>query len=103
MISFLRNKAKSFFNVGHERTLMIKKNIFYSFLIRGASILTVLLLTTVTINYVNAGQYGIWLTISALVGWINTFDIGLGNGLRNKIAHSLALNERDNIIKYIST
>jgi len=35
--------------------------------------------------------------------WMNTFDIGLSNGLRNKMAHSLALGERDNIVKYVST
>jgi O-antigen/teichoic acid export membrane protein len=82
---------------------MIKKNVFYSFLIRGLGILTIFLLTRLTLHYVDAGQYGIWLTISALVNWINTFDIGLGHGLRNKMAHSVALNERDNIVKYVST
>jgi len=75
----------------------------YSFLIKGASVVVGFLVIPVTINYVDTVQYGIWLTISSLVAWINNFDIGLSNGLRNKTAHSLALNEDNDIVKYIST
>jgi len=103
VISSLINKARNFWTVGHERTLMIKKNIIYTFLIKGASIVISFLLIPLTIHYVDVGQYGIWLTISSMVIWINNFDIGLSNGLRNKMAHSLALNETENIVKYIST
>jgi len=103
MISTLRAKIQGFWNGGHERTQKIKRNIIYSFLIKGASVLIGFLLIPLTIHYINASQYGIWLTISSLVAWMNTFDIGLSNGLRNKIAHSLALDEKENIAKYIST
>ena len=103
MLSSLINKAQGFFKEGHERTLMMKKNVFYSFLIKGVGILTIFLVTRLTLHYVDEGQYGIWLTVGSLVNWINTFDLGLGHGLRNKMAYSLALNERDNIVKYIST
>jgi O-antigen/teichoic acid export membrane protein len=61
------------------------------------------MLIPLTINYINTVQYGIWLTISSLVAWINNFDIGLANGLRNKMAHALALNEKENVVKYVST
>lgn len=103
MISYIRNKVESFWNGGHERTLKVKRNIIYSFLIKGGSVVLGLLIIPLTINYVNKSQYGVWLTISSLVSWINTFDIGLSNGLRNKMAHSLALDEEENIVKYVST
>ena len=103
MISFLKNKVLSFWNGGHERTLKIKRNIFYTFLIKGTSVLVGFVLIPLTIGYLNKGQYGIWLTIASLVTWMNTFDIGLSNGLRNRMAHSLALNETDSIRKYVST
>ncbi|MGF7039420.1 oligosaccharide flippase family protein [Mucilaginibacter lappiensis] len=103
MLTSLRSKAQTFWTVGHERTLKLKKNIIYSFLIKGASVLVGFILIPLTIHYINAGQYGIWLTISSMVSWINTFDIGLSNGLRNKMARSLALNETENIARYIST
>ena len=103
MISHLRNKVSNFWNAGHERTLKIKRNIIYSFAIKGTSVAIGFLLIPLTINYVNTVQYGIWLTITSLVAWINNFDIGLANGLRNKIAHSMALDEEEKVIKYIST
>ncbi|MFD2146826.1 hypothetical protein [Mucilaginibacter antarcticus] len=36
-------------------------------------------------------KYGIWLAISSTVGWISILDIGLANGLRNKVAEYLAV------------
>jgi O-antigen/teichoic acid export membrane protein len=103
MISYLKSKVQNFWNGGHERTLKIKRNIIYTFLIKGASVIIGFILIPLTIGYVNNEQYGIWLTIGSMVSWMSTFDIGLSNGLRNKMAHALALGEKDNIVKYIST
>jgi len=103
MISFLKAKARELLGQRHERTLKIQKNIIISFLVKGGSALIGFILIPVTIHYVNPLQYGIWLTVSSIVLWMNNFDIGLSNGLRNKLAHSLALGEQENILKYIST
>lgn len=103
MISFIVKRARKYWTAGHERTLAIKKNIVYIFVIRGIGILVTFLLVPLTISYIDAGQYGVWLTISSMVIWINNFDIGLSNGLRNKMAHSLALNDHESTRKYIST
>lgn len=103
MRSYVKTLSRSFFKEGHERSLKIRKNVIISFLIKGASIPIALILVPMTINYINPVQYGIWLTISSIVGWMNFFDIGMGNGLKNKLAHSLALNEYDKINKYVST
>src|ERR1700744_3778520 len=103
MISYLKSKVQNFWNGGHERTLKIKRNIIYTFLIKGGSVVIGFVLIPLTIGYVDKEQYGIWVTIASLVLWMNTFDIGLSNGLRNKMAHALAMGEKDNIVKYIST
>lgn len=42
------------------------------------------------LNSINSTQYGIWLTLTSLLSWISIFDIGLGNGLRNKLSIALA-------------
>ena len=47
----------------------------------------------VTLGCLNQYEYGIWLTISSLLIWIDSFDIGLGNGLRNLLAESIAKND----------
>jgi O-antigen/teichoic acid export membrane protein len=103
MILNIKKRIKLLVKTDHERSSKIKKNIFYSFFIKGASILLGLMLIPLTINYINPVQYGIWLTISAMVLWMNNFDVGLSHGLRNKLAHSLALGDTENSIKYVST
>ena len=38
-----------------------------------------------------------------MIYWINVFDIGIGNGLKNEIAYSIATKDENNIKKYISS
>jgi O-antigen/teichoic acid export membrane protein len=96
-------KLKARLNKGSERSIIVKKNIFLSLLLKGASILLSLLIVPLTINYVNPSQYGFWLTISSIVAWVSYFDLGLGQGLRNRYAESKALGHYDMMSKYIST
>ena len=88
---------------GHNRSVKAKKNIIASFLIKGISIGVSLFLVPLTIHYLNPSRYGIWLTLSSIVGWFGFFDIGFGNGLRNKFAECVAKGEYDNARKYVST
>lgn len=94
---------KSLINRGHDRSVNAKKNILASFLIKGGSIFISLISVPLTINYVNPAQYGIWLTLSSLVSWLSFFDIGFGNGLRNKFAEAKAKGEIELARTYVST
>lgn len=86
-----------------KRTNKALFNIASSFVIKGASILLSLLLVPITLDYLNPYEYGIWLTLSSVLMWINYFDIGLGNGLRNKLSEALAVGD-DNLARiYVST
>ena len=73
-----------------SRSDKTKQNILLSFFFRIGSILIQLALVPLTIKYVNPNMYGVWLTLSSIVGWLSFFDIGLGNGLKNKLTESLA-------------
>lgn len=42
------------------------------------------------LHSMNSVNYGIWLTLTSFIAWIGVFDIGLGNGLRNRLATALA-------------
>lgn len=94
---------KTFINKGHIRSVKAKKNILTSFLIRVGSIGVSLLLVPLTIHYINATQYGIWLTLSSIIGWLGFFDIGFGNGLRNKFTEALAKGQYKLARIYVST
>ncbi|MHA7865506.1 lipopolysaccharide biosynthesis protein [Flagellimonas marinaquae] len=102
-MNLLKKQILGFFTKGHERTLLAKKNIIASFGIKGISIAINLALVPLTINYVNPTQYGIWLTLSSIVAWFSFFDIGFGNGLRNRFAESKAHGDVEKARIYVST
>ncbi len=91
------------FSKGQERSVKAKKNILFSFLIKGLSIAISLILVPLTINYVNTTRYGIWLTLSSIIGWFVFFDIGLTQGLRNKFAEAKANGNHSLAQIYVST
>ncbi len=48
-------------------------------------------------------NFGIWLTVSAVINWFNIFDLGLGNGLRNRFAEAKAAGNDLKARIYVST
>lgn len=88
---------------GDSRTIKAKKNILGSILIKGIDSLVYLLLVPVTLGYLNQYEYGIWLTLNSILMWINSFDIGLGNGLRNRLAEAMAVGDKKKAKCYVST
>ena len=94
---------KSFITEGHERSVKTKKNILTSILIKCISIAISFILIPLALNYLNPVKYGIWLTLTSVIGWFAFFDLGLGNGLRNKLAEALAKNNKELAKTYIST
>jgi len=103
MIKLLSKKITGFFINGHERTLLAKKNIVISLAVKGLTIVIGLVLVPITISYINPTQYGIWLTLSSLISWFIFLDIGLANGLKNKLAEANALEKTESSRIYIST
>jgi len=103
MIRFIKEKIFIFFNEGHKRTLLTKKNVAASFAIKGVTILISLILVPLTISYVNSERNGIWLTLYQTVFWLNLFDIGFGNGMKNKLAEAKAMGNMELARKYISS
>lgn len=99
MIKTILNKQK----LGSARSVVVKRNIIFSLILKGVSIFLSLLIVPITIDYVKKDQYGFWLTISSIVSWISYFDLGLGNGLRNRYAESKAKGDSRMMAKYIST
>ena len=89
--------------IKNNRNRMLTTNILFSGILKIISLLTSLLIVPITINYLNNEVYGIWMTITSMLFWISTFDIGLGNGMRNYLTK--AISEKNLALgrKYIST
>lgn len=75
---------------GNERSLTVKKNIIGSLFIKGCSILISLMLVPMTLGYVSSELYGMWLTLSSIMIWLNFFDVGFTLGLKNKLGEAIA-------------
>ena len=73
-----------------KRSSLIKKNIVASLAIKGWAMLVQILLVPLTLSCLGVYENGIWLTIGSVLLWIENLDIGLGNGLRNKLATYMA-------------
>lgn len=71
-----------------DRTKNITKHVLFSAMYKGGSILSSFMLVPLTINYLDTDNYGVWLTLSSFIAWFAFFDIGVGNGLRNKFAEA---------------
>lgn len=78
-------------------------NVVVSFGAKGISILVSMLVVPMTIHYVSPTKYGIWLTLSSIISWVGFFDLGLGNGMRNKIAEAKAKGNNELAQQYVST
>ncbi len=99
----LEKRLKAFLNGGNERSAKARKNIVALVLFKGGHILMGLLLVPLTLRFVGADTYGIWLAISSMVGWLSFFDIGINNGLKNRLTEALAQNDIQLAKKYVST
>lgn len=86
-----------------ERSKKAFNNIVLSLFFKVVSIFSTMLIVPLTIEYVNATQYGIWMALSSIVGWIAFLDLGLGNGFRNKFAESVAKDDIFLAQQYVST
>lgn len=86
-----------------SRTKNIAKHIGWSSFYKAGSLIANFMLVPLTLDYLDAKNYGVWLTISSFIGWFAFFDIGLGNGLRNKFAEAKTLGKNLDAQAYVST
>lgn len=102
-MNILKGLNRLFNLSGSHRSTLAKKNILASVFISGSSIAIGLVLLPLTINYLSPEKYGVWITLSSIIGWFSFFDIGLGNGLRNHFAQALAEGKTHLAKVYVST
>lgn len=90
-------------NVNVERTRNYLRQIKGSVLYKGVAVAASFLAIPLMITYLGVAQFGIWSTLLTIMSWVVFFDLGIGNGLRNKVAESLAKNASCEARNYISS
>ena len=91
------------FYSGNHRTTLAQKAIVRMFINKGASIVLSMLYVPLFLSCLDTTRYGIWITIMSFVNWLGFFDIGIGQGMRNLLAKSVAEGDYLSSRKIIST
>lgn len=73
-----------------SRSKKMYKNTVAMIGIRGVSMILTLISAPIMLHHVDRADYGVLLTLTSIVGWVGYMDVGLGNGLRNKLPEFLA-------------
>ena len=55
------------------------------------------------LKYLGEKDYGLWMVIFSTISWIFMFDLGIGNGLRNRLTQCLVEGNISEAKKYITT
>jgi O-antigen/teichoic acid export membrane protein len=92
---FKRLLTKSSANRGLERYRRVGITASSSFIAKALNILISFLSVPLTVHYLGAERYGVWLTISSLITWMSMTDFGLaGNALVNVLAAASGKEDR---------
>jgi O-antigen/teichoic acid export membrane protein len=91
-------------NRGRERYRRVGVTASSSFLAKALNILISFLSVPLTVHYLGAERYGVWLTISSLLTWMAMTDFGLsGNALINVLAESSGRDDSEGARQYASS
>lgn len=93
MLSLLKNKVNKIRGVVRNNKLLAA-NILGAFLIKGMGMIVSLLSMPLYMKFFKDNEIlGVWFTIINVLNWILSFDLGIGNGLRNHL--TVALSKKD--------
>lgn len=72
-------------------------------LIKPISMVISIVYTPLLLAFLGDEKYGLWATLLSVINWINYFDVGIGNGLRNLLSKEIAEDEKEGAQKSVST
>jgi len=92
-----------FVNKSDARGQKALKHIIYSAGLKAINAAISFLIIPLYLAYLTEVSFGIWLTVSAVLNWFNFFDLGMGNGLRNRFAEAKAAGDTALAKSFVST
>ncbi len=87
----------------HEFTSVYIKQVGATTIVKGLSVLISIVYVPLVLGFLDQEKYGIWVTLSTIVNWVRLLDIGMGAGMRNKLAEAIALKNNEMGRIYVST
>lgn len=102
MINSTKGKLKII--LSKENNKNIVKNIIFSFIVKGLAIILTLFTMPAYMRYFNNDTaLGVWFTVVSIINWVLMFDLGIGNGLRNKLPKAIEENDKEEQKKLLSS
>lgn len=87
---------------GQNKAVLI--NMVGAFAVKGLSLCLAMFTMPAYIRYFQDHTVlGVWYTIASVLNWVLFFDLGLGNGLRNKLPKAIVAGDKTLIKQQIST
>jgi O-antigen/teichoic acid export membrane protein len=87
----------------NPKSKTVLRNVFFSFFVKGLNITVNFLTVPLVLSFLNSTQYGVWLTLTAVLSWFSLIDLGFGNGLRNHLVISITTKNLNEGKIYVST
>ncbi len=85
-----------------ERDAIIRKNVINSFLFQFASNLMGLAIVPLSLSYLTKEKYGVWISATAMVLYLQNMNFGLGFGMQNHVSESLANDNQEQARRFVS-
>jgi O-antigen/teichoic acid export membrane protein len=99
LVTYIRKKIFT----GHEQSIELKKNIIISVGIKLLSLALGIVYMPTILTFIDKSLLGIVMTIDSLVTWLYLADIGIGNGLKNKLTEAIAKDNKIHARQLVST
>ena len=71
--------------------------------LKPVSLIISLIYTPLLLSYLGDEKYGLWATLLSIINWVNYFDVGIGNGLRNLLTKEISSQKQQEANKSVST
>lgn len=84
-----------------QRYKAASKTALSSILVRVITVLTTLISVPLAIDYLGAERYGLFITITSLIGLLGFTDLGLGNAVLTPLSRANAVGDREAAREYI--
>ena len=98
------NNLKTKWSTFSSKDKVIYKNVTGAFVVKGLALIVSFFTMPAYMHYFNNQQVlGVWFTLLSILIWILNFDLGIGNGLRNHLAKSLAKKDIFSAKQFISS
>lgn len=89
----------------NENEKIIVKNVLAAFIVKGGALAISLLSTPLFLRFFSEDKeiLGVWYTLLSILTWFMTFDLGIGNGIRNRLVNAFAKKDHLEAKKIISS